>query len=83
MGNNFKATVQFEVRVDLTDRWGKDCTMEQIRKQAVESARRVMGEILAPVDDTMEAGRPAKWKDAAAKLVTPGKLLHVTVSETR
>ncbi len=80
MGKSYRASVEVVLRIDLTDSWGSECTMEQIEKQALDGANGILNKILAPIGDDMINGRiPAAWKDSAVKLVKPGRLIGITV----
>ena len=52
------ARVKILLEISLSDRWGSDCTLTQVHKQAKDSARNRLNGILAGVADVQIIGKP-------------------------
>jgi hypothetical protein len=45
----YKAVVECLVKIEVTDRWGAKVTMDQIERQALHSAEKMMDNLLNPI----------------------------------
>jgi hypothetical protein len=46
MTSNSRARVELTLEISITDNWTDDATVEQIHKQAIESAKQKLNEVL-------------------------------------
>lgn len=46
-----RATVQVTIEVELQERWGDECSIGQVRKQALDAAGHIIGKALAANKD--------------------------------
>lgn len=63
-----RAIVRLSVEVTIGDRWGQECTVEQIQKQAKESALKVLR-------------KTAEMKESPIKIVSELEVRTIIVEE--
>ena len=61
-GITVRARVTLTVEIDLDDRWGNGCSIEQIQKQAAESARAQVARAFEDKHDLKEGARRVKGR---------------------
>ena len=80
---HYKATVTCVMTIELTDRWGADCTMAQIEKQAKDGAAGLIRWLKDPralvVGDGEIISVERKHMTAAVRSLQPGRLVKVEV----
>lgn len=71
--NSVTARVSFTLQVDIpvSDSWGGECTVDQIQRQAIESAARVVTETVTKLRE----------KCPAASVVSRGTEVYYVVKE--
>lgn len=75
-----KARVQITVEIDVTDSWGDECTISQIRSQALTSAEGVIARAFKPCDAHGKEGDiRCKNNPPPIRMVGHGKVTAFTV----